>query len=296
MITVGDTNVEAPTITVSPSDASGYTIRWSGGVANIATINSQTGAVNGIGVGTVTIKATLTNSDGSTLEKTYQLTVAEPVTNGPGEIGDRVLEHAQTGDGKWIEIAKNGAYSLIIKADTVTTTTFNTGNSYVAYASQDRNQQGTLRYEMNNWYANQLALGAKLRTFAVGHDASGKPGTWANLNASDGFSVPTGVIAIGEDIAFPISFQEAARYCSVSWYNGSSTVTSAQGANANWNKLNDRTSTWSWLRSPGYSVYNASYLISDGSVGSLVISNGDVNESIYSVRPALWVKSTIFNQ
>ena len=218
------------------------------------------------------------------------MTTTPPVTNGQGNAVDgRVLTADKAGDdSEWVEIATNGGYSLIVRSQITGRVAFSSGTSYQAYGTV----AGPLRTAINTWYRG-LSSTSALRTHSVGHDALSKSGTWGNLGAANGFSVPTGMPSIGDDTAFPLSFQEAANYCSVHWDNASSVrYRSTLQANLNWNKLTDRTSYWSWLRSPGGNASRAAGLGNGGSVDI----GGAVTSTTGSVRPALWVQSSIFNQ
>jgi hypothetical protein len=218
-------------------------------------------------------------------------------TQGVGTIATtRTLTNAQTGDGDWIEIATNGGYSLIVRRSALSEKTrFSSTDDYTAYASQTH-ISGNLRYAVNDWYTNTLSIASPLREYAVGHDALTKPGTVSHLSAENGFSVPTGELkGMGSDVAFVLSFQEAATYMSSQWSNNiSGTETfgaSSADAIANFNRLQDGTSESSWLRSPGRTSASASYLYRDGGVRG----HGGVTYTA-SVRPALWVESSIFDQ
>ena len=202
----------------------------------------------------------------------------------------RVLSDAQTGDGEWIELTRNGEYSLIVKSDTAGTSRYSDTGSFIAYKELG-NSGINLRRTINNWYNSTLAPTAPLRDFVVGHDALEKPGAWGSLSASDGFSAPTGAAAGTTDVAFPLSFQEAAKYMAMGW-NGDAGYTStsieAMGA---WYKL--ETPTWSWLRTIGASTNNASYIGSNGGVEDNGVRNASTSSG--RVRPALWVRSDIFD-
>ena len=198
-----------------------------------------------------------------------------------------VLTHAQTGDGEWIEIARNGQYSLIVKSDTVGTGRYSDTNNFIAYNTLNAGTTTNLRYAMNNWYSNTLDTNARLRSFVVGHDALAKLGTWADLNAANGFSEPTGVAAGATDVAFPLSFQEAATYMSTEWFDGSARRASSAEAIANWNKLENQ--SVSWLRSPGRDSTRASSLYDLGYVDVTYVYR------MRGIRPALWVETSIFD-
>ena len=301
-----------PVPSITPANAEGYTIKYSSGNTARGTVNADTGEVTGLSANTsATITATLTNDDGSQIVKTYRLRILVP----------EVLSDDLTGDGDWVEITRTGAYSLIVRGVSVGTSSFSRGGQYRPYveqstttASEAATSRGELRFAINNWYKNELSAGVRLRDYVVGHDALEKPGIYGSLNDPSGFSAPTGLAAPadGVDVAFPLSFQEAASYCSTIWYelrgyDGSSPVgdfvQSEQWAINNFCELNDAFMTGAfsggWLRSPGligkapdgsdFQLHMASFLNMNGNVDcSPVLING-------AVRPALWVRSTIFN-
>ena len=238
----------------------------------------------------------LTNADGAQIKEgakagTTTIEASTPakqlLNNLMGEAG--VLYHAQTGDGTWIEIATSGPFSLIVRAETIGITAYSP-SPMVAYADQDIDNPATLRYAINNWYDNTLASDAPLRDYVIAHDALARPGHASN-NISDatGFSLPRGVVPSTSDVAFPLSFQEAASYLSTSWHNGGTFVPSGSDAIANFNKLQDG-GRRSWLRSPSTIVGEMTGLNADGSVAR---NYGVTLTGVYA-RPALWVKSSIF--
>ena len=235
--------------------------------------------------------ATITSGDGE------GGTTAQASNNAKGALaaiesrrGMVTLTPAQTGDTEnWIEIARNGEYSLIVRAKVIGLTQYKPAIPFAAYTTLDVDTAGNLRYAINNWYDNTLDGSARLRSYVVGHDALTKPGTWASFDATNGFSIPTGVAATGTkaDIAFPLSFQEAANYCSGAWYDGSVYTTGADTTVKNWNKFED--STWTWLRSQANFTGFASTIRSTGNVGA----SDNVTLTTVGARPALWVKTDI---
>ena len=287
----------APLATVVPSDATNQTIIWTSSNDEIASINMVTGEVTGESVGVVDITASLVNpGDGRLVQTSYRLVVSNGIAQGAGTIATtRMLTAQQTGDGEWIEIARNGDYSLILRRSCIVgTSRFSSTANYVSYADQPHTT-GNLRFAVNNWFTNTLSTAAPLRAYTVDHDALMKPGTASHLSSENGFSIPTGTLrGTGSDVAFPLSFQEAATYVSGRWndnISGAETwLPSSAGALVNWNRLTDRTAT-SWLRTAGRSSTAASYLYTDNRVGNLL----GVGHA-FRVRPALWVDSAIFDQ
>ena len=199
-----------------------------------------------------------------------------------------VLSHDKTGNGNWVEISRNGEYSLIVKSDVTgveISTIYCDGDEYIPYGLLDTSDPDNLRSKMNYWYDNALDSDARMRSFTVGHDALTKVGTWGDVDDPDGFSEPTGV-AVSSDVAFPLSYQEAANYLSYRYYTTSYQISSAT-AFENWQKLEYRDIT-TGLRSPGSNPALAANLNTTGSV-----SNNNTHAS-YVLRPAVWVHSSIF--
>ena len=126
------------------------------------------------------------------------------------------------------------------------------------------------------------------------HDATSKLGVYGSRTDASGISIPTQTLAgsTTTNIAFALSYQEAASYCSARWYTGSSWPASPVGAQTNFNRLKtkgDAGTTYSWLRTIGSTVSSASVLENDGDVYYRFLS-----QATY-VRPALWVKSDIID-
>ena len=259
-----------------------------------------------------------------------QMTTTPPTGDGdptPAD-DDRVLSTEQTGDtSEWIEIARSGGYSLIIRRNYVNVYT-GTGHigephwQYTAFGTTDTYKSptsSTLRNAINNWFkgtasgtANKLASNARLRSYTMSNNASDLPGT-ANEVASltNGFSKPTVYQdGMNDDIAFALSASEAIKFCSKRYrVNGSKAGDSAAPAPAKFNKLiipangtygSDYYTFGIWLRSAGTlrdglktgGILNGS----DGDVFQFHLKHGTPsgNTEAGLVYPALWVKSTIF--
>lgn len=277
-------------------------VTWSISPAG-STIN-QNGVFTPTAEGTYTV--TVKSKEDATKTASITLKVNKPITNGQGTVaGGRLLSTAKSGDtSTWMEIATNGGYSLILRTkhlDAIATT-FSLDKTYTAYAGQSH-ASGNIRYEVNDWYQNILSISAPLRNYTVGHDALEKPGTCLSLDNKSGFSVPTGAKPdSARDVAFPLSFQEAASYCSGKWnywesyHNMVMSNESSAQAQANWATLvaQGNYKYNGWLRSPGrhgLDSNNYATLISK-SYGGVVC--GAVNGT-HTVYPALWVDSSIFN-
>jgi len=215
----------------------------------------------------------------------------------------RILTATNAGDNSdWIEIARYGGYSLILRKNTIGTQGFGSTSYY----------PGSSAYTtVNNWFKNTLSSGARLRDFTVNNDSRNNRGYWAV--PSDGLSKPYPTAAptaarTGDDVAFLLSFGEAANFCSTQHVinNGSSYAQSTGYAPSNFNLLNFVTEVqplhhW-WLRSPGGLSDRACTVGLGGSNqwGSAAM-NGAVNQyqissNVIGIRPALWVGSGIFSE
>jgi hypothetical protein len=229
----------------------------------------------------------------------------------------RILTAAQAGDSSdWVEIARQGDYSLIIRRKALAIDFEGQGPEYGFrfYAHKhpplvDNNYDGSdIRKILNEWYSRPegvtggtISLGASLRTAAVKNTAMENLGELYSL--TDGFSNPTGERATiyNSDTVFPLSFAEAAEFCSI-FYRESATAAensrfSSEGAQENAKLLYEFTDEYNrdyndnWLRSPGSSRDYGTIL----GAGHLEVK--DIHLSLKaSLRPAMWVDSEIFGR
>ena len=230
----------------------------------------------------------------------------KPIVEEPTAVDGRELTTDQTGDTvKWIEIAKNGDYSLIVRSDFVNTNANNKGQAEwqgIPFGSSNSYQGSSLQREINDWFngrsaVENLGAGARLRSFTVSNNASSVTGSGSSDEGglSDGFSKPTTYrTGSGNDIAFALSFTEAANFISKT-YNitlGGGNASSSSTAVKNFDKLKPYAPTNSlWLRSPGTNTDTATEL--QHSVGRVFqVNTGTAPALVY---PALWVHSDIFN-
>ncbi|MCL2163362.1 MAG: InlB B-repeat-containing protein [Oscillospiraceae bacterium] len=236
--------------------------------------------------------------------------VAQPIVASasvqfPEVVDGELITWEMTGDtSPWIEIARYGEHSLIIRQQPLTSslTWYNSklgNNSYSASLP---------RQEFNNWYKNKLAKNARLREFAVTNNAMYHWGTYGT-DYVDGMSLPMGEPApTGDDIAFALSYCEAVFYCSTQYLvrqtgTGDAPLkASSKEATSNYNKLlpvytGANQSPAYWLRTPGQGLqYAGSVGYSGGSPDSL--TKGRVNQNTIigyfgHYRPAMWVNSDI---
>ena len=247
-------------------------------------------------------------------------TTCGPITDVPTAVDGRTLTTDKTGDSSdWIEIARNGCYSLIVRKNYINI--YPSGHSnepswqHTAYGSTNAYASSTVRNRINAWFgsvasgtADNLPSGARLRDYTVQNNSLYVLGT-SNYDASmtNGYSKPTDIkIRNGSDVAFPLSYGEAANFCSISHdirtRNPQIQPSSATAA-ASYNKLSMPSGYLygMWLRSPGDSSNTAGSLTNNG--GYYGASNGRVfqfqlSSAGYSeyglVYPALWVDSSIF--
>ena len=169
-----------------------------------------------------------------------------------------------------------------------------TYGSFTTWSGTNNYNNSNPRTLINSFYAS-LSPTSALRQNAVTHDATSKLGVYDKLNAAIGMSTPSEIIAVGTtDVAFALSAQEAASYCSAKWFNGSYISVSSAEALSNWERLKSKgdagsTHYMSWLRTIGINTTQASVLDAGGFVGTLAFSYNR------NVRPALWVKSDIID-
>ncbi|MCL2339381.1 MAG: DUF6273 domain-containing protein, partial [Actinomycetia bacterium] len=120
------------------------------------------------------------------------------------------------------------------------------------------------------------------------------------------YSAPTDVqMRTGNDVAFLLSFAEAASFCSTQYATSTTTFSTAtQIAKTNFNKLYFPNGQgvymkdfW-WLRSGGTNAGSSKTASSVGTHGQGMISTvyASSSQAAYPyVRPALWVNSGVFN-
>jgi hypothetical protein len=252
---------------------------------------------------------------------------AKPIVDTPDSVDGRILDDDLTGDGEWVEIARNGDYSLIVRKTFINTYNKTThlgdpdwnGIDYADTVSADvKYGDSTLWKVINSWfapdcnapgfYSNKLDINARLRNFTVENDAATATGTQADI--SSGLSKPQNVLdPTGLDVAFALSFGETVNFCSVTYYQEG---TSSDVAKVNFAKLdvpdialptNDDGSFW--LRTLGNinttnvtpqegttcSVNRFGYVFQSETTAWGVSNRADV----CLVYPALWVHQDIFN-
>jgi len=242
----------------------------------------------------------------------------------PVPVIGRILTPDRTGDNaNWIEIARNGPYSLILRANYVNWRP----NSYamsvynnpmyqsVPYGATVGYRSSSLRTTLNNWFNNRggyqdsLPPTARIRNYTVANSALGVLGTsCADISLRDGFSSPSEFKAgFGDDIAFALSFTESAQFISNSQFMRGPVAHVESNPIAKMNYTRIRIPFWQqpneyfgmWLRSPGDTPGQAAALCSgtyashpyDGKASQMGVSVSNHHGMLY---PALWVDSSIF--
>ncbi|MCL1835493.1 MAG: hypothetical protein FWG48_04955 [Oscillospiraceae bacterium] len=233
----------------------------------------------------------------------------KPITETPESTDDgRILTTGQTGDSApWLEIARNGDYSLIIRTDYLVVDPrdpANLGFQNTIFSTSGNNYQNSrLRDAINQWFdydttssGENLPQDARLRKYTVANDAYYTLGT-SNATASmgDGYSKPSGKKANnGNDIAFALSFGEAASFVSKQYATVSGGTTynpSPAVAIANFGRLKAYNITnFMWLRSPGSAADRAASM--QHGTGSVFQNSCGTEAGL--VYPALWVHNSIF--
>ena len=237
-----------------------------------------------------------------TLMFTLVLPVQTASAAGPAGVSNRVLSMSKAGDSSdWVEIAKSGDYSLILRKDVLPV-------GYVNFPKSGTNNNYTVsnaRDVVNNWFKNTLSSSAKLRDFTVKHNALNDLGGFASTTY--GLSTPNGMSArTGDDVAFLLSFAEAANFCSMQYGTSTTSWTkSPTVARNNFAKLTQLPTSppqrdfW-WLRSAGFSNTNVCSVGTHSSaMANTVWASSALSSSgatyVY-IRPALWVGSGIFDE
>jgi len=229
-----------------------------------------------------------------------------PIVPVPTPVDGRILENNLTGDGRWVEIARNGSYSLIVRAYYI--------NGSVNYGSNNNYNGSNVQTYINNWFNNmsqgsgqidRLSASARLRSFTVANNAVNVRGTAGQPSSlHDGYSVPTNTLAsMGSNIAFAMSWGEAANFCSKRYFLRTGSLNSTAVAISNYGKVSIPTGYLygMWLRTPGDITGTAGALTNNddnGRVFQMWISPNYVSPPTPErgfVYPAVWVHQDIFD-
>ena len=220
----------------------------------------------------------------------------------PQAVCERCLDNNELlmDDSAWLEIARYRDYSLIMRVDPVSgkSVSFGKNDKYDGYAGSNA------QLIVNDWF-EVLNPNSVLKKYAVGNNAVSNIGCFGMLSErafahvykmqkqpeelGTGISLPS---PYDQKSAFLLSFQEASRY--VSYSAGKDCE-----AFKNYERLKKLTRSYidggrikdSWLRSPGDFTGTCSYMGDLFYAGSL---NFKPVRDICSVRPCIWVESSIF--
>jgi uncharacterized repeat protein (TIGR02543 family) len=240
-----------------------------------------------------------------------QTNATTPITDTPVGVDGRILPAIMAGDtSNWVEIARNGEYSLIVRTNYINWYPNNRGNpewQYTPYGATNTYTNSKVCAIINAWFngiaastADNLPADARLRNYAMQTNAINVVGTCNTANSmTNGYSKPTVYqVGVGNDIAFALSYSEAANFLSKTHdiramnpqIQPSGTV-----ANTNYAKISiPQTHCYGmWLRSPGDLSNTAGDLDYTGRVFQLQINPNGYSEKGL-VYPALWVNSAIF--
>jgi len=308
---------------VSTIPVSAYnTISWKSTDTGIVTVSSN-GNILSTGKGSAIVSGMFIDTWGVERELHILVIVGECIYDcsggdDGGTISDKpnasdgdTLDSSHTGDSEdWFEIARNGDYSLIIRSKFINiydghyndpawqNTNYGTTNIY---------RDSRVRLSINAWWngtaagiADNLSNNARLRQFTMQNNAVNVLGTWDSETGGleNGFRKPshTSIPSGSEDVAFALSFTEAANFISKRYSTNStgSTQNSNPIAVKNFEKLiipKDKPYGL-WLRSPGSSSSTAGVVENTGNAFQFHLSSTIEQGLVY---PALWVKTSIFN-
>ncbi|MCL2775292.1 MAG: hypothetical protein FWD71_18385, partial [Oscillospiraceae bacterium] len=317
----GSTQTFTATVTKNNGSTDGAGVTWTVSPAGGGTSIDQNGKLTvGDSETNATLTVTATSKTDPTVKSAAAVTVtAKPITDTPDIADDgsgnggRVLTDDQTGDGKWVEIARNGGYSLIVRANYINT--YSNGHyndpswQILNYASQAY-KGSSVNNAINNWFnganisgnQDKLSATARLRQFTVQNNAISALGTASTTaGMTNGFSKPTNVkIPSGSnDVAFALSYGEVANFCSITHdIRGANPQMqpSSNIATKNFAKITvpQVYEYGAWLRSSGDVSGTMGALDYTGRTFQFQLSSSTSSESGL-VYPALWVDSAIFN-
>jgi len=314
-IKVGELRNLKDLLVIEPSDATvGIDdVDWTiSGSDAYFTLNGSnvTGKATGNGI----VKAVLPASKNGGTERSVNINVKVISDIGTTDPEDgRILPPSKTGDiENWVEIARNGSYSLIVRARYINIYAGKKNDpawNYILYGMNNAYGNSNVRRLINEWFTNKsnvenLPSTARLRQYTVKNDAKNILGTSNHmLGLYDGISKPTETRASdGDDVAFALSYGEAAKFCSKTYYVRTlnpSIQNSSAIAVSNYKKIKIPSDYLygMWLRSPGDSSYAAAALtgdIDDGRAFQFLLDNS-VRSEYGLVYPAVWVHQDIFN-
>jgi hypothetical protein len=243
----------------------------------------------------------------------------------PVVVDGRILTHDKTGDvSDWVEIAQSGKYSLIIRKNFINIRDNYYGNpqwQYSQFVNSSLSSQymySQVRDKINFWFNtgspeknylgipctyDVLPLTARLRDYTVQHSATTFDiGTSATIESLEtGISKPSSYqVGIGNDVAFALSYGEAANYISKAYYvkyGNPMKQLSNPTAEINYGKISIPAGNYGvWLRSLGDTTSTAPIILNDYSnPGFVYLIEVYITSSTSGlIYPALWVDTAIF--
>jgi len=248
-----------------------------------------------------------------------------PQDEGPKGVDGRILPPIKTGDTvNWVEIARHGNYSLIVRSRYLNIRANNQNDPAWQYTPYSTNASANyytttciVRTRINDWFNNRsaadnLANNARMREFTMHNNAMSYLGTASTeIGLTNGFSRPTAnaYMRTGDDVSFALSYSESANFisdCRFVRTRNPSTEVSPAVARANWLKIYvpPHDGAFSricgmWLRSPGDVVGTAGSLSNEtlsmrGRAFQMWMDFALAGEAGF-VHPALWVEKGIFD-
>jgi len=318
-------------LTTTPATAFDI-ISWKSFDTSVATVASD-GSITSVGNGATLILGRFTDTWG--VERDVHIIVGvgelckcdcdenggETGGDGGSEIADKpditdgkTLDSTKTGDSAdWFEIARNGDYSLIMRTKFINVYDghYNEPSwQYSDYGSTNVYADSKIRKAINAWWnrtaagvADNLPENARVRQFTMQNDAVNILGTGSSASGGleNGFSrpFPVSIPSGSQDVAFALSFTEAANFVSKTYsVSGSGDFANSDPiAEKNFDKVVIPSGVYgAWLRSPGVSspVVTAGIIENIGRAFQFKASSTDTSERGL-VYPAMWVKTTIFD-
>jgi hypothetical protein len=307
-------------LTINPPNATvindiTWSIVGSGGSGAYFDLNGPSITGKAAGNGTVRAELAANKNGGTPLTADLKVTVIADITDEPSPEDGRILTPSQTGDtATWIEIAKNGNYSLIVRAHFIDWYGRDRNYpewNYTSFGMNNAYGNSNVRKYINAWFtgegtsnsrADKLPANARLRQFTVQNNAKYILGAGSNMvGLINGYSKPTSThIGNAEDVAFALSYGEAANFISLTHFARNmnpETRKSSPYAIKNYQKLDFIKLPYGmWLRSPG-DINGTACVLHLGNQGrvfpfGLTLGNPDDRGLLY---PAVWVDQAIFN-
>jgi len=317
-IKVGEYRNLSSMLTIDPSDTtvSIDDINWtivggSGGTGAYFDLNGPNVTGKAIGNGTVKVVLPASKNNGKELSANINVEVISDIGKTPDPDDGRILPPSQTGDTEnWVEIARNGNYSLIVRARYINIYAGKKNNpawNCTPFGANNAYGNSIVRKNINAWFTGNsnvenLPSGARLRRFTVKNNAIDILGTSNSaVGLTDGFSKPTDTrIQDGDDVAFALSYGEAANFCSKTYFMRNpfkAEQSSSAIAISNYNKINIPSGDLygMWLRSPGDINYTAAAMSNNNDNGRVFQFNLTSDREHGLVYPAVWVHQDIFN-